>query len=209
MIRWFKSIIREKPNAIQATSGLAIREMLDDLIIREGGYIDHPNDRGGPTKFGITLKTLMNHRDDPLVDADDVKALTEDEAREIYRERYLKAPKINRLPMELQPCVCDFAVNSGPRRAIRAVQRTANALNRGRPGIPIETDGVIGGMTLAAVETAVQRWGGQRMIDEICRDRLRFLAGIVERDPTQAVFIKGWTRRVQEFMSEDAIEGET
>jgi lysozyme family protein len=85
-------------------------EILDDIIRREGGFVNHPADSGGPTNFGITQATLAAFRKQPVTAAD-VEALTVDEAKEIYRAKYL-------MPFQnedegLRPQLVDIAVNSG------------------------------------------------------------------------------------------------
>jgi len=70
-----------------------VESLIDDIIRREGGFVNHPADRGGPTKYGITAKTLGNWRQlGWLATSDEVATLTESEAREIYRHRYILAP---------------------------------------------------------------------------------------------------------------------
>jgi lysozyme family protein len=63
-------------------------EIIDDIIRREGGYVDHPADKGGPTRWGITMATLSHYRQ-RAVTVGEIQALTEAEARDIYREQYV------------------------------------------------------------------------------------------------------------------------
>lgn len=85
--------------------------ILDEILEREGGYSNHPADRGGPTKYGITLPTLAVWRGHS-VSPEDVRALTAEEAKAIYRERYLQ-PFLHVEPIELRAQVVDIAVHSG------------------------------------------------------------------------------------------------
>jgi lysozyme family protein len=103
----------------------AVERMIDDVMRREGGYVDHPADRGGPTKFGITQGTLARHRGHAL-GAAEVAALSADQARQIYRRDYYFGPRIDQLPARIQPFVFDSAVNHGPGRAICFVQQVCN-----------------------------------------------------------------------------------
>ena len=72
-------------------------QILDDVIRREGSYVHDPQDRGGPTKYGITQRTLRAWRGQ-AVTAEDVRQVTRDEARAIYRRRYVDDPGFARLP---------------------------------------------------------------------------------------------------------------
>ena len=108
---------------------MTTEDLLTDILRREGGYVDHPADRGGPTKFGITHATLREWRGRPVT-RDDVRALTEEEARAIYRARYV-APFVDVAP-SLQPQVVDVAVNCGVTRA-RAMLALAQANAGDRP----------------------------------------------------------------------------
>lgn len=89
-------------------------DILDGLLRREGGYVDDKSDRGHCTNMGITVGTLREWRRHPVT-CDDVRALTELEAREIYRARYL-AP-FDGLDADIKPQVVDIAVNAGVSRA--------------------------------------------------------------------------------------------
>jgi lysozyme family protein len=88
--------------------------ILDAILRREGGYVSDPRDRGRCTNMGITIDTLREWRAHPVTCAD-VQLLSEEEAREIYRARYL-AP-FDGLDAAIKPQVVDIAVNSGVLRA--------------------------------------------------------------------------------------------
>jgi lysozyme family protein len=102
------------------------QEIIDGVLQREGGYRDKPGDAGGPTKYGITRKTLAQFRllSVEKVTAEDVQGLGAGEARAIYAEYFIKQPGFEVIafePLKLQ--MIDFGVNSGPARAIRWLQR--------------------------------------------------------------------------------------
>lgn len=148
-----------------------------EVLKHEGGYVDHPKDPGGATNRGITLATLADWRGSPVTKAE-VQALSEKEAREIYRAKYWNAVQGDALPAGVDLAVFDFAVNSGPGRAVRSLQWQL--------GIP--ADGAIGPVTLAAV----RRVNAARLAGDLCRARLAWLRGL----PTWDAFGKGWTARV-------------
>ena len=115
-------------------------EIIAGIIKREGGYVDHPADRGGPTKYGVTLATLQDHRAAPVTAAD-VEALTESEAASIYRERYLLEPGFDRIQDDrLRALVLDCSVLHGQATATKLLQRA----------IGLKDDGVFGAKTEAA-----------------------------------------------------------
>jgi len=166
-------------------------DVIAALIDREGGYVHHPADRGGPTKHGITLDTLRAWRGDDSLTAADVRALTRDEAATIYRHRYLREPGIDRLPDVIQPVVLDGAVLHGPADAIRQLQRATDAE-------PV--DGVIGPVTLEAARRTLDRDGADGVHVALVRQRVLAAAAIVERDHSQGAFIGGWCRRALEWL---------
>lgn len=113
-----------------------------------------------------------------------MKALDEAEAAKIYRGLYWRRIEGDRLPAGLDLAVFDFAVNSGPERAIRALQRLAT-----------KADGIVGPLTLDAVEARLAAEGVAGLVKALCDQRL----GFIERLATWATFGRGWTRRVAEI----------
>lgn len=91
--------------------------IIDGILQREGGYVDRAEDKGGPTNRGITMQTLADWRKRPVT-KEDVKALTETEARAIYLKNYITGPKFDEIKDErLFDLVVDCAVNHGAERA--------------------------------------------------------------------------------------------
>lgn len=103
------------------------------LLKHEGRFVNDPKDPGGATNMGITIGTLTQWRGHPVT-PDDVLALTQDEALEIYRAWYWAQPGIGRLPIGIDRAVFDFAVHSGAKRAIMALQRVLKVADDGRLG---------------------------------------------------------------------------
>ena len=172
-----------------------VDDLITDVIRREGGYVNHPADKGGPTKYGITHKTLTAWRG-RAVGADDVRALTEDEAREIYAALYFIRQKLSRLPAYVQGQVFDIAANLGPKRAVILFQQTLNRLGLG----PVTVDGLIGPQTINAVYSSTIYAERNPILSNALVDaRIAFYRGLVAADPTQQVFLKGWLRRAEEF----------
>ena len=172
---------------------VSVEAMIEDVIRREGGFVDHPADRGGPTKFGITQAALSRQLGHAATRVD-VEALTLDQARQIYRRDYYYGPRIDRLPARLQPFVFDSAVNHGPRRAIGFVQQVCNQAGFGQ----LAVDGVCGPNTLRAAHDAafaMKDW----LLAALVEERRSFYQATVAADPSQAVFLQGWLNRLVEF----------
>ena len=194
-VGWFASMFGR--SAVEdAKPTVEVGDLIAGIIKREGGYVCHPADRGGPTNWGITLKTLQSTRKG-MVNADDVAALTRAEAATIYRERYLNGPRISTLPVVVQAATLDYAVHSGPRRAITMLQRACNDL---LPKCdPLKADGIIGPATRLRVVKAINEVSGAAVVNALCDLRIAHLKAIVRGDKSQRAFIKGWQRRVNEL----------
>ena len=143
----------------------------------EGGYSDHPADPGGATNFGITRATLAQERG-RAVSKEEVRALPRSEAAQIYRRRFWTGTGAEDLPSGVDAFVFDYGVNSGPPRALRALQ---NCLHVGATG---EMD--------AATWSALAQADPAALIRAMARQRQSF----VERLSTFRVFGRGWSARV-------------
>jgi lysozyme family protein len=151
---------------------------LAPVLEAEGGFVDHPADRGGATRFGITRQTLADWRGH-AVGVEDVRTLPRGEAAEIYRRRYWETMRCDELPAGIDLMVLDCAVNSGPRRSALILQQACR----------VAADGAIGPATLAAVG----RRDAAALIDDLAAARLSFCRGLT----TFAVFGRGWERRIE------------
>lgn len=162
----------------------AIDDLISRVIQREGGYVNHPADRGGPTKYGITQATLSDWRGVPVTPFQ-VEVLAEFEAREIYRTRYFAGLEGVTDPNVLE-FLFDYAVNSGSSRAVRALQTV----------IGTTPDGAFGPKSKAAL--AAVRDQSKLYWPLVCERFDNFLR-IAGRDPSQSVFLAGWANRMLEF----------
>ena len=161
-------------------------DIISGILRREGGFVDHPADRGGPTNFGITLGTLAEWRGTDAT-RDDVEALTEQEAREIYQALYVTRPGFDGIAdAHLRAQVIDSGVLHGTGRAARWLQQAAG----------VGVDGAVGPITLGAVNGADADMLGRKF----AVTRIRKIGRIVSRDHSQAVFALGWLRRATEFL---------
>ena len=173
---------------------MGIAQLIDELIDREGGYSDHPADRGGATRFGITeavARAAGYHGG--------MQLLPRATAAAIYRRVYWVEPgyaavaeRLPRVAAEL----FDTGVNMGPAVATGFLQRALNALNRGAGDYPdVALDGRVGPRTLAALDGFVARRG--RPGEVVLLKAMEALQGkryvrLAERRPANEAFLYGW-----------------
>ena len=148
------------------------------ILKHEGGYVDHPNDPGGPTNKGITISTFQSYIK-PNGTKEDLKKLTTEQATVVYKRQYWDAVMADSLPVGVDYAVADFAVNSGPYRAAKYLQTI----------VGVTQDGRIGPKTLEAV----RKMSSEDIINRLCDDRMTFL----KRLNTWPTFGKGWASRVE------------
>jgi lysozyme family protein len=172
-----------------------VDEMIGDIIRREGGFVNHPNDRGKATKYGITLETLSKWRGRPT-GVENVKRLTKTEAADIYKNEYYYRPQLDKLPAQIQPVVFDMAVNMGPKQAIKILQTVISEFV-----LKIDVDGLIGKETINNTEDVLSVVGSKYLLSKITDERIKFYRNIVKRDPSQIVFLNGWENRAREFLA--------
>jgi lysozyme family protein len=160
------------------------------LLRLEGGYVNHPLDKGGPTKYGVILSVWQEHGHDKDgdgdIDAEDIKKLSEDDARSIAKKifwDYFRADSI--LNESVAEFIVDWGYNSGRKTVAKIVQRFVN----------VESDGIVGIKTLAAINCTDQ----QKLFDTLVTARKAFLNNIIKRKPDQIVFYDGWMNRVNSF----------
>jgi lysozyme family protein len=153
------------------------------LIAHEGGFVNNTSDPGGMTNLGVTKKTWDAHIGRTSAPAD-MRALTPEAVKPIYRKSYWDAVRGDELPDGVGYAVFDCAVNSGVKRAVKWLQKATGVME----------DGQLGPKTLNAVELCIP----STLIDEICDIRLDFMRGL----PIWNVFGKGWQRRVEEVRAQ-------
>jgi len=171
-----------------------IEALLDELIEREGGYVNHAADRGGPTRFGITEAVARAHGYGGAM-----AELPRDEAAAIYRRLYWLRPKFDEIAKrstKLAAELFDTGANMGPAVAATFLQRALTALNRnGRDYPDLVPDGRIGERTLQALDAFLAIRGGSgetvllRAIEALQGERYLRLA---ERRPANEAFLYGW-----------------
>ncbi len=172
-----------------------IDELIDGLIDREGGYVDHPADRGGATRFGITEAVARAHGYRGAI-----SRLPRDEAAAIYRRLYWLRPKFDQVAIRAARVageLFDTGANMGPAVAANFLQRALTALNRnGKDFADLVPDGHVGPRTLAALDAFLDvrgNLGGEtvllRALEALQGERYLRLA---EKRPANEAFLYGW-----------------
>lgn len=186
------------------------------LLKIEGGWVDDPVDRGGATKYGISLRFLVTagqiDRDkdgfadfdldfDGDIDGQDIRKLTVENAFYLYHEHFWKPLGCDELPRPIGEMVFDQGVNGGNVAAKKLLQRAINYCLSVTSGKAIAVDGVIGSTTILAMTSVLAHPGiGFAGLAEAYRQAVRDrYHAIVASDPSQRRFLKGWLRRADEL----------
>lgn len=183
----------------------SVSEIAEDIVNREGGYVNDPDDPGGATNFGVTIHTMrrlgLDLDRDGVVTPADVRKLTRPQAVEIFIIHYFRKPLIADLPTELQPSVFDMYVNAGS-NAVKILQNLLRDM-----GHDIAVDGALGPQSLAAAEAAY-RAAPEYLVDAYGIARRNYYFRIADRRPASRKYARtrrggkgGWIRRAEEFMS--------
>lgn len=182
-----------------------IQKIAREIVAREGGYVDDPDDPGGATNFGVTIGTMarlgMDLTGDGRVTKADVQALSRAQAEDIFIQHYYRRPRIDALPEPLQPSVFDMYVNAGA-NAVRILQRLFRDMR-----IDVAVDGVIGPQTVAAAKTAMEA-APAHLVDAYGIARRNYYYDLADRRPGSRKYARrrdggkgGWITRAEEFVA--------
>lgn len=182
-----------------------VRRIAEEIVTREGGFVNDPDDPGGPTKHGVTIGTLrqlgIDVNKDGVINAADVRALTKAQALEIYLRHYYERPRISELPESIQASVFDMYVNSGS-NAVKILQRVLTMM-----GFTCSVDGEIGPQTIR-VATMAEKQAGSYLSDAYGIERRNFYYRLADARPASRKFARrrnggkgGWIVRAEEFIS--------
>ena len=147
-------------------------EAVELILEHEGGYVNHPEDPGGETNMGISKRSYPD---------EDIKGMTKDRAKEIYKKDFWDKVKGDELPAPVALVCFDIAVMSGSRRACRMLQKA----------VGVKRDGIIGPITLKAVREAY-RASEDVLVSQLSYIRLEFYKRLKHFD----TFGRGWTNRI-------------
>ena len=181
-----------------------VREIAEEIVHREGGYVNDPDDPGGATNHGVTIHTMrrlgLDLNGDGTVSAADVRQLTREQAVGIFLEHYFTRPRIDDLPMPLQPSVFDMYVNAGG-QAVKILQRLLV-----RMGLTVAVDGAIGPKTVVAAARALAS-APDHLVDAYGIERRNYYFDLADRRPTSRKYARsraggkgGWITRAEAFM---------
>lgn len=178
-----------------------IDDIISDVIKVEGSkYTNDPKDSGGPTKYGITQATLARYRK-RAVSVSEVAALTEAEARAVYRMLFVDEPgygPILTLSEAITAELVDSGVNTGPARATTWLQQSLNVLNRnGRDFADIAEDGKCGPGTVGALKAYLAKRGkeGETVLLRALNGlQAAFYINLARTRPKDEEFVYGWLR---------------
>lgn len=171
-------------------------EAIKHLIQAEGGFVNHPNDPGGATKYGITLNTLRDYRNNPSLDAKDVELLNLDEAKEIYFERYYKPLGLNECTNRIACIILlDQAVNRGLSACIHDLHQIFGY--KINPSFPRAVD------VLNFYEEEFDKLPMLNIsfaIDFLIRSQSEYLR-IAKNNQKLAIFLNGWMNRTHRLFA--------
>lgn len=183
----------------------SVKDIAREIVAREGGYVNDPDDPGGATKYGVTLATLqrlgIDLTGDGRVTVADVRMLSPDQAEDIFIRHYFDAPRLGELPAPIQASVFDMYVNAGA-QAIRILQRLLNQM-----GQPVAVDGVLGPQTIAAAHAAAAA-APDHFADAYGIARRNYYYALADARPASRKYARtrqgdkgGWIRRAEEFIA--------
>ena len=173
-------------------------DAVDEVLKREGGYVNHASDPGGATNWGVSLRFLLSERPDLFagitldqdhdgdVDAEDVRAMPRETAIEIYRRCWWDRFGYARLASGVGEKLFDMSVNMGPGQAHRILQQSINDC-----GGSVKVDGVLGPITVAAANAI----DAQRLLARIRTRQAGFYRALVDQNAKLSVFLRGWLAR--------------
>jgi len=182
-----------------------VQELAQEIVAREGGFVDDPDDPGGVTNHGVTLGTLrrlgLDLTGEGRIDADDIRHLSAQQAVAIYVEHYFTRPGLGALPEVLHPPVFDMYVNAGG-NAVKVLQRLLTDM-----GFPCDPDGQIGPQTIRAAQLAYEAAPGH-LADAYGIARRNYYYALADARPASRKYARrrdggkgGWILRAEEFMA--------
>ena len=182
-----------------------VREIAEEIVRREGGYVNDPDDPGGATNFGVTIHTMrrlgLDLDGDGAVTAADVKRLTRAQAVEIFIRHYFERPRIADLPEVLQASVFDMYVNAGG-NAVKILQRLLRQM-----GQEVSVDGMLGPQSIRAAQAAYEA-APRHLADAYGIARRNYYFSLADRRAASRKYARtrsggkgGWIRRAEEFIA--------
>ena len=187
------------------TQNEEVRVLAHEIVRREGGFVNDPQDPGGATNHGVTIHTMrrlgLDLNKDGAITSADVRRLTGAQAVEIFIKHYFVEPRIAHLPKPLQASVFDMYVNAGS-NAVKILQRLIRKF-----GFDCAVDGVIGPLTIAFTARAFDA-APDHLNDAYAIERRNYYFRLADKRPTSRKYARtcaggkgGWITRAEEFMT--------
>ncbi|MEP5761116.1 MAG: holin-associated N-acetylmuramidase [Litoreibacter sp.] len=182
-----------------------VNEIARAIVQREGGFVNDPDDPGGATQFGVTIHTMrrlgLDLNRDGKVNIADVRALTREQAVEIFVDHYFNRPGISALPEVLHASVFDMYVNAGA-NAVKILQNLLADM-----GFDIARDGKIGPQTIRIAHDAYHD-APKHLSDAYGISRRDYYYALADRRPASRKYARrrdggkgGWITRAEEFIT--------
>ncbi|WP_108815157.1 holin-associated N-acetylmuramidase [Loktanella sp. Alg231-35] len=182
-----------------------VTQIAQEIVAREGGYVNDPDDPGGATKYGVTIHTMrrlgLDLDGDSDIDSDDVRVLTRAHAVSIFVEHYFRRPGIDQLPQALHATVFDMYVNAGA-NAVKILQRLLGEMR-----ISVTVDGAIGPQTINATGQAYDA-APDHLVDAYGIARRNYYYALADSRAQSRKYAcrrdggkGGWITRAEEFIA--------
>lgn len=156
------------------------------LLSWEGGYVNDKDDSGGATMCGVTIAAWTSYcrQHGMRATTQTLRSMTKEQWSEIMKNGYWDAVWGDHIhSLSIASMMADWAINSGPKRVVKYVQRIL-------PGISV--DGIMGPKTLNRINAMKP----SVLFAEIRKARLNYYAGLAEKDESKKKFLEGWKNRV-------------
>lgn len=177
------------------------------VLKHEGGWVNNPNDPGGATNFGISLRFLAEHPElgdfdhDGDVDSEDIRNMKVEDAKMVYKKEWWDKFKYESIvDQTLATKIFDMSVNMGAKRAHILVQ---TALNKAF-GLKLSVDGVLGPATFSVINNCTDDTE-QTLMTSICDEQWGFYQRLIAGKPSLGVFSKGWKNRAYELSKANSV----
>jgi lysozyme family protein len=182
-----------------------VNQIAEEIVTREGGYVNDPDDPGGATNFGVTIHTMrrlgLDLDRDGVVTEQDVRVLSREQAVAIFINHYFERPRIRDLPAALHASVFDMYVNAGA-NAVRILQRLLRDMR-----IDVGVDGVIGPQTIAGAQQGMAA-AVDHFVNAYGIARRNYYYALADARPASRKYARrldggkgGWITRAEEFIS--------
>ena len=151
----------------------------------EGGYANHPNDKGGCTMKGVTISTYQKYFGENK-DCSDLKNISDDDWLFIFKDGYWNPCKGDEIANQsIANIIIDWAWMSGVKTAVKKVQKI----------LKITSDGIVGKQTISYINNS----DNESLFNSIYNERVKYYNNIVKNNPSQEIFLKGWMNRLNDF----------